>query len=218
LELLASAVAHGYRDARQIRTDVDLAGLHAEPRFVALLEGMEPPARYAGVWREEATFESALQASDGSPVDRARQLSAEGYRPVAIAVDAQTEGSVRCSLVWHRPLVADAGQEQLAQRQANAGAALLRMAETGPVWPLLQHRPDPRLQTWLIHRLGPLGVDAELLAKRLLEEPDASIRQALILSLGQYAPAASWRGQAARLVRRRDWRFLSEHAVGVVPG
>jgi formylglycine-generating enzyme required for sulfatase activity/tetratricopeptide (TPR) repeat protein len=191
LELLETAVGYGYRDAGRIRTDVDLAGLHAEPRFVALVEGMEPPARYAGVWREEATFESALQTSDGSPVDRARQLSAEGYRPVAIAVDAHTEGSVRCSLVWHRPLLPDADKEQLAQRQASAGAALLRMAETGPVWLLLQQHPDPRLRTWLIHRLGPLGVDAELLAKRLLEEPDASIRQALILSLGQYTPDRS---------------------------
>jgi hypothetical protein len=63
-----------------------------------------------------------------------------------------------------------------------------------PVWPLLEHRRDPRLQTWLVHRLGPLGVDAELLAKQLLEEPDASIQQALILSLGQYAPGAQLAG------------------------
>jgi formylglycine-generating enzyme required for sulfatase activity len=39
----------------------------------------------------------------------------------------------------------------------------------------------------LIHRLSPLGVDATALVKRLDEEPDVTIRRALVLSLGEYS-------------------------------
>jgi formylglycine-generating enzyme required for sulfatase activity len=75
-------------------------------------------------------------------------------------------------------------KEKLAKRQANAAVALLRMNQPAKVWPLLKHRPDPRVRSYLIHRLGPLGADAGALVKRLEEEPDVTIRRALILSLG----------------------------------
>jgi formylglycine-generating enzyme required for sulfatase activity len=77
-------------------------------------------------------------------------------------------------------------KERLAQRQANAGVALLRLGQAGKVWPLLQRRadsPDPRVRSHLIHRFGPLGAEAGALVKRLEEEPDVTIRRALILSL-----------------------------------
>jgi formylglycine-generating enzyme required for sulfatase activity len=45
---------------------------------------------------------------------------------------------------------------------------------------------DPRVRSYLIHRFGPLGADAETIIKRLDEEPDITIRRALILSLGEY--------------------------------
>jgi formylglycine-generating enzyme required for sulfatase activity len=38
----------------------------------------------------------------------------------------------------------------------------------------------------LIHRLQPLGVDRKVLATRLHEEPDASVRRALLLALGEF--------------------------------
>jgi formylglycine-generating enzyme required for sulfatase activity len=92
--------------------------------------------------------------------------------------------------VDRRPAVdADSeSKERLAKRQANAAVALLRMNQTDKVWPLLAYdpstNPDPRLRSYLIHRLGPLGADVETVVKRLEEEPDVSIRRALILSLG----------------------------------
>ena len=52
-------------------------------------------------------------------------------------------------------------KEKLAKRQANAAVALLRMHKPAKVWPLLKHSPDPRLRSYLIHRLGPLGADAD---------------------------------------------------------
>jgi hypothetical protein len=50
----------------------------------------------------------------------------------------------------------DAKREKLAKRQANAAVALLRMNQTEEVWPLLKHGPDPRVRSYLIHRLGPV--------------------------------------------------------------
>jgi formylglycine-generating enzyme required for sulfatase activity len=80
----------------------------------------------------------------------------------------------------------DERRETLAKRQANAAVALLKMNQPEKVWPLLKHGPDPRTRSYLIHRLGPLGVDAGEIIKRLDEEPDETIRRALLLSLGEF--------------------------------
>jgi eukaryotic-like serine/threonine-protein kinase len=77
-------------------------------------------------------------------------------------------------------------REELARRQANAAVALLRMNEPAKVWQELKHSSDPGARSYLIHRLGPLGADARALVKRLDEEPDLTIRRALLLSLGEF--------------------------------
>jgi serine/threonine protein kinase/formylglycine-generating enzyme required for sulfatase activity len=76
--------------------------------------------------------------------------------------------------------------EQLIRRQANAAAALLRLGRCELVWPLFQHSPDPRLRSWLIHRVSPLGVEPATIADRLRQETDVSARRGLILSLGGF--------------------------------
>ena len=81
----------------------------------------------------------------------------------------------------------DDANENLAKRQANAAVALLRMNQPEKVWPLLKHSPDPRVRSYLVHRLGPLGADAKIIVERLSEERNVTIRRALILSLGEYA-------------------------------
>lgn len=80
----------------------------------------------------------------------------------------------------------DEKRETLAKRQANAAVALLRMNQPEKVWPLLKHLPDPRVRSYLIHRLSPLGADATAIVKRLDDEPDITIRRALLLSLGEF--------------------------------
>jgi formylglycine-generating enzyme required for sulfatase activity len=96
-----------------------------------------------------------------------------------------------------RPDEKDEAKEKLAKRQANAAVALLRMNQPAKVWPLLKHGPpDPRVRSYLIHRLGPMGADANTLVKRLAEEPDVTIRRALILSLGPEEFAEpTWRAE-----------------------
>jgi serine/threonine protein kinase/formylglycine-generating enzyme required for sulfatase activity len=81
----------------------------------------------------------------------------------------------------------DEKREKLAKRQANAAVALLRMNQPDKVWPLLNHSPDPRVRSYLIHRLGPMGADAGAIVKRLDDDPDITRRRALILSLGEYS-------------------------------
>jgi eukaryotic-like serine/threonine-protein kinase len=80
----------------------------------------------------------------------------------------------------------DDAKEILAKRQANAAVALLRMKQPEKVWPLLKHSPNPRARSYLIHRLCPLGAEAGAIIKRVDEEPDVTIRRALVLSLGEY--------------------------------
>ena len=81
---------------------------------------------------------------------------------------------------------ADEAKDELAKQQANAAVVLLRMNQPAKVWPLLKHSPDPSARSYLIHRMGPLGVDAKIIIKRLEVEPDITIRRALVLSLGEF--------------------------------
>ncbi len=75
----------------------------------------------------------------------------------------------------------------LAKRQARVGVAVLLIGRGEKVWPLLQHRPDPTLRSYLIDRLGPGGVDVGVLIGRLDEEKEVSARRAILLSMGDMA-------------------------------
>jgi serine/threonine protein kinase/formylglycine-generating enzyme required for sulfatase activity len=96
----------------------------------------------------------------------------------------------------------DEEKEILAKRQANAAVALLRLGRAEQTWPVLKHRGDPRARSYLIHRLAPLGADPAALVRRLDRERDASIRRALLLSLGEYGLPAGERGRLVPLVLR----------------
>src|SRR6185437_4126403 len=88
-----------------------------------------------------------------------------------------------------RMLPADAtsdAKDNLAKRKANAAVALLKVNQAAKVWELLKHTPQPDTRSYLIHRFGPLGVDAGTIINRLENEPDLTIRSALILSLGDF--------------------------------
>jgi formylglycine-generating enzyme required for sulfatase activity len=96
----------------------------------------------------------------------------------------------------------EADKEKLAKRQANAAVTLLRTEQPKNAWPFLQHCADPRARSYLIHRLAPLGTDVSVLVKRLDAEPDATIRRALILSLGEFGEAAWPAEQRGVLVQK----------------
>jgi formylglycine-generating enzyme required for sulfatase activity/tRNA A-37 threonylcarbamoyl transferase component Bud32 len=85
------------------------------------------------------------------------------------------------------PGASDAVKDQLASRQASAAVTLAKLGKAGAAWPLLRSSPEPRLRSYMIHRFGPMQVEPDLLLGQLSGEEDTSVRQALLLSLGEYA-------------------------------
>ena len=80
----------------------------------------------------------------------------------------------------------DKAKQTLALRKANVAVMLLDIGAPGQVWPLLQHSPDPRVRSRIIHGLSPRGVDPSKLIERYIREPDVTIRRALLLALGEF--------------------------------
>lgn len=83
--------------------------------------------------------------------------------------------------------VSEALRESLAKRQASAAVALLRIGRPAAAWTVLEHTPDPRARSMLIHLCASLNVDPGLLIEQLDRAESATVRQALCLCLGQYA-------------------------------
>jgi formylglycine-generating enzyme required for sulfatase activity len=78
-------------------------------------------------------------------------------------------------------------KEKVAKRQAKAAVALLRMGQPEKVWRLLKHSADPRVRSYLIHLLGPSGVDFKVIRQQLKpQSSEVTIRRALLLSLGEF--------------------------------
>src|SRR5262249_13541239 len=86
-----------------------------------------------------------------------------------------------------------------------------RLPAADLVWPLLRTSEDPRLRTYLIHRLAPLGADPQILRERLEREEDISVRAALILSLGQYTEGQLPLGERRRLVEDTILNIYRSH-------
>jgi serine/threonine protein kinase/formylglycine-generating enzyme required for sulfatase activity len=108
-------------------------------------------------------------------------------------------------------------KQALAGQQAQAAVALLHLGRPERVWPLFHQGPDPTCRTYLIHRCAALGVNPALLARRLLgdEESDPSIRQGLLLALGEYKP--DQRAEVARgpLAERLPMTYRDDPDPGV---
>jgi formylglycine-generating enzyme required for sulfatase activity len=94
--------------------------------------------------------------------------------------------------------------DALAKRQVNAAVALLEMNQPSKVWPLLKHSPDPRVRSYLIHALSPLGADAKAIVKQLERDSDPAIRGALLLSLGQFGEKVTPDKRRALLPKLQD--------------
>ncbi len=72
-----------------------------------------------------------------------------------------------------RPLTGDSKpgseqrQDELAERQARAAIALVRLGHADEVWPLLVHSADPRLRSFIVNWLNPLGADTKTVVAEL---------------------------------------------------
>src|SRR5262249_1368271 len=77
-------------------------------------------------------------------------------------------------------------RDALARQQAQAAVALLKFGRRDLVWPLLKQTADNSRRTYLVHGFARLGADPLVLFQHLEQEPDASSRRALILSMGEF--------------------------------
>jgi formylglycine-generating enzyme required for sulfatase activity len=208
---LEEAARRGEADLLRLEEDPDLDSLRDDPAFMALLARGHPERGYCGVWSGESGREvvAVIGLEPADQLARCRALAAAGYRPAALSV-ARIEGAAVSASLWDRPLVPEDDRDHLAQRQARAAVSLVRLSQAGAVWPLLRHSADPRLRSFIINWLEPLGADPHALAEVLLgpavpASPDrpaepalqdfdqrvlfdaaGSSRRALILALGTY--------------------------------
>jgi formylglycine-generating enzyme required for sulfatase activity len=102
-------------------------------------------------------------------------------------------------------------RDHRAKRQARAAVALIRLGEPERAWPLLRHSPDPRVRSYIVNWLKPLGAEpkslvpvitratphtpsaqagGQLQGNSFLFDEDKSVRRAAILALGEF-PAVS---------------------------
>jgi formylglycine-generating enzyme required for sulfatase activity/tRNA A-37 threonylcarbamoyl transferase component Bud32/tetratricopeptide (TPR) repeat protein len=186
VSLIKEAVSRGFLDYSQMQNDAALDPIREVKAFSEFAQA-EFGIRYTGVWNASTEFESREYQGD-SPTEhltKCMEAQTSGYRIASISAASINGKLVTCS-IWHRPLIPDVRKETLARRQTHAAVAALRMGHAQKVWPLLKHSPDPRLRTWIIHRLSLLGALPDNIVKRLFEESDVSVRRALIMVLGEY--------------------------------
>jgi serine/threonine protein kinase/formylglycine-generating enzyme required for sulfatase activity/tetratricopeptide (TPR) repeat protein len=210
LQLLDEAARNGEIDFGSIENDFAFDPIRDEPAFAKVIAGGHPERRYAAVWAKLGEFENVV-VEGRSPAEqqkRGRELTQGGYRPVAWSVTTSEESGTPIAVsVWQRPVVTDEQKDSLAERQARAAVALVRLGRTELVWPLLRHQPDPRLRSFIVNWLKPLKADSVAIASELkrvdsgsratqgqasrgmvdvLFDPVTSVRRALILALGKY--------------------------------
>ena len=101
------------------------------------------------------------------------------------------------------------------KKQANAALCLLGFDERESVWPLLKHTENPSLRSFIIDRLARFGADYRLLADRLKIETDPSIRQALILALGDFGTGTISKHDRQTLIENLAALYRSDPDPGV---
>jgi eukaryotic-like serine/threonine-protein kinase len=146
-------------------------------------------------------------------VRRLVEADASGFQALLAVLSAypdEAAAELHRQLQRAPPTAQGEDRQALAQQQAQAAVALLRLGRPEQVWPLLHQHADPTCRTYLIHRCSPLRVDPTILARHLSadEEGDPGARQGLLLALGEYG--AEQRAEVARtdLLERllRDYR------------
>jgi formylglycine-generating enzyme required for sulfatase activity len=191
-----------------------LAGAWAELLRPVRAALVEPLARLAqDAQRPEAQRDLATGLLADFAADRPEVLVAQlvvaeerAFGVLWPKVEAQRERALPLlGRALERVAGPDVSAAVLAERQAQAAVALLRLGQAEPVWPLLRHTADPSRRTELLHRLAPLGADPRALLQRYAEEPDVTSKRALLLALGEFTarqlPVAERQPHLAGLLR-----------------
>jgi formylglycine-generating enzyme required for sulfatase activity/tetratricopeptide (TPR) repeat protein len=239
LQLLKEAVQNDDADSSRMDNDPDLDPIRNEREFGEVMNSGHPDRRYAALWTYDAGVESIplCGLDSGAHLRLCRDLIAQGYRPGALSLARTTHGGpLVAASAWLRPVVSEQAKEELAQRQARAAAALIRLGHADEVWPLLCHSADPRLRSFIVNWLSPLGADPKTLTIELarldspstrqplpttatmdaiLFHPETSMRRALILALGTYGTGGLLAGERELLIARLLDLYRNDADAGV---
>jgi formylglycine-generating enzyme required for sulfatase activity len=116
--------------------------------------------------------------------------------PVAQQLESETVTLFRAEIA-KKATVLDGRQDletvkdQLAERQTRAAIALLRMGKAEEVMPFLRHSADPRLRSFIVNWLKPLGTDPKILAAELARLDPPTIDKGLD-SPATHHPSPGW--------------------------
>jgi len=180
IQLLRTAIDNGYSDFDHIQEDSDLDPIRGLPAFSEVIAARQSDRRHAAVWIADARFEraSCYGLDPEAHLEHCRKLAVDGYRPVSLSASRTTpDGAPVTASVWERPLVSEPAKDDLAERQARAAVSLVRLGHAGDVWPLFRHCADPRLRSFILNWLRPLGADPKTIAAAL-DSPEFSARPA----------------------------------------
>ena len=133
-----------------------------------------------------------------------------------LETDAADHSTVIDALARHRPAatallkehvgkpidtkVEDIESEAAHRRRAIAAIGLAMLGERNVVWQHFQHRPDPRVQTYMVHESAPRGLAVQTLIDQLPYERDAGAVYAMLLALGTYPQNAIGPSQKEHLI------------------
>jgi len=168
--VLRTAIENGYSDYKHMQEDADLDPIRGLPEFGEIMKAGHLDRSYAAVWSGEAGFEAIpiLGLDPAAHLKRCRELESQGYRMVGLSAARIAPGAPPLTAsVWHRPVISEQAKDRLAERQARAAIALVRMGKANEVWPLLRYSADPRLRSFIINWLRPLGADFAIFVTEL---------------------------------------------------
>ena len=177
LGLLREAVKNDGADFGKMDQDVDLDPIREEPAFAEIMKAGHTERRYSAVWSSDARFEAIpiFGLEPAAHLEKCRQLIAQDYRPASwSAMHMNAEGTLVTASVWHRPVISEEAKDRLAESQARAAIALVRTGKAEEVWPLLRHSADPRLRSFIVNWLSPLGALPGAVAGELARLESAS--------------------------------------------
>jgi serine/threonine protein kinase/formylglycine-generating enzyme required for sulfatase activity/tetratricopeptide (TPR) repeat protein len=216
LRLLAGLIESKDADFGRINDDFALDSLRTDLRFDNILKAGRPECRYSAVWSTDGSVEARTIAgvSPAEQLERSHGLITDGFRPVAWSVArVETDQTPLATAVWHRPVVSESQKDAIAKARARAFIALVRLGKADGLWHVLQHSEEPRLRSFVVNWLRPLGApvgpaidgldlvpartDAKVGATNanvgttnvmdpILFDPETSRRRALIMALGTF--------------------------------
>jgi formylglycine-generating enzyme required for sulfatase activity/tetratricopeptide (TPR) repeat protein len=168
LQLLREAAENDDAALGEMDEDGDLDPIRDDPEFAEIMNAGHPDRRYGAVWNSDGVrFESTpvFGIDPNAHLQKCRELITQGYRPVSLSAARTTPGGQPAAAsAWQRPRVQEDVKDRLAERQARAAIALARLGKADEIWPLLRHSPDPRLRSFILNWLSPLGVDPGMVA------------------------------------------------------